>query len=453
MTERTIFLAALDIADPAQRQAYLDQACAGDAALHHQVETLLAAHARAGSFLGVPAVEQVGCRPADRTAATGSLPPGGLPTAATELLDGDVLALLAPAQRPGSLGRLAHYEVLELVGKGGMGVVLRAVDDKLQRVVAIKVLAPPLATNATARRRFVREAQAAAAVTHDNVIDIHAVEDQGPVPFLVMQFINGYTLQQKLDRAGPLALNEILRIGLQTAEALAAAHRQGLIHRDVKPANILLENGVERVKITDFGLARAAAAASLTQSGVIAGTPQYMSPEQAEGQAVDHRSDLFSLGSVLYACCTGRAPFWAATAVAVLRRVCEDTPRPIREANPEAPDWLCDIIGKLHAKGPADRFQSAAEVAELLSHHLARLQQPTLAPDVSKGAGQPSPKYPEPTRVARAPSSRRKRWLLASAALLGLLAALGLAEATGVTHVAGRCSGCSTPKGPSRRSW
>jgi serine/threonine protein kinase len=382
MIERTIFLAALDVDDPARRRAYLDQACAGDAALRRQVEALLAAHARSGTFLDVPAVDQADSpRPGGGPSTTGDLPPDGPPSA--ESLDADVLALLAPAQRPGSLGRLDHYEVLELVGRGGMGLVFRAFDEKLERVVAIKALAPQLAANATARRRFVREARATAAVTHDNVIDIHAVEDQGPVPFLVMQFINGCTLQQKLDGTGPLSLKEVLRIGLQTAAGLAAAHHQGLIHRDVKPSNILLENGVERVKLTDFGLARAADEASLTQSGVIAGTPPYMSPEQAEGKTVDHRSDLFSLGSVLYACCTGRAPFRAGSAMAVLRRVCDDTPRPVREVDPEVPQWLADMIAKLHGKDPAERFQSAQEVANLLGKYLTDLQMGGAAAPVS----------------------------------------------------------------------
>ena len=170
-----------------------------------------------------------------------------------------------------------------------------------------------------------------------------------------MQYVAGASLQDRLDNTGPLPLAEVLRIGMQTAGGLAAAHAQGLVHRDVKPANILLENGVERVKLTDFGLARAADDASLTQSGQVAGTPQYMSPEQAEGNAVDARSDLFSLGSVLYATCTGRAPFRASGSMAVLRRVCEETPTPIRHTNPDIPDWLTAIIDKLHAKDPGQR--------------------------------------------------------------------------------------------------
>jgi WD40 repeat protein len=365
MSERAIFFAALDRDDPCERAAYLDQACAGDAALRQRIEALLQCHAKAGDFLDMPAGQQLAAQ-ADTQAEP---PKTGVP-----------LDFLAPSQRPDSMGRLGHYEVLEVVGQGGMGIVLRAFDAKLHRVVAIKALAPQLATTGSARQRFVREARAAAAVTHDNVIDIHAVEDAGAVPYLVMQFIDGLTLQEKVERSGPLPVKEILRIGLQVAEGLAAAHRQGLVHRDVKPANILLENGVERIKITDFGLARAVDDASLTQSGLIAGTPTYMSPEQASGEHVDARSDLFSLGSVLYTLCAGHAPFRASTAMAVLKRVCEETPRPLREVNADIPEWLCGLIAGLHAKSPAERYQSAAEVAELLGRQLAQMQHPGMTP-------------------------------------------------------------------------
>jgi len=241
-------------------------------------------------------------------------------------------------------------------------------------------MAQQLATNATARKRFKREAQAVAAVIHDQVVTIHAVEEANALPYLVMQYVAGLSLQQRLDRDGPLELQEILRVGIQTASGLAAAHAQGLVHRDIKPANILLENGVERVKLTDFGLARAVDDASVTQSGVIAGTPMYMSPEQAEGKPVDPRSDLFSLGSVLYAMCTGHPPFRATGTMAVMKRVIEDTPRPIRDINPDVPDWLEAIIAKLHVKKTEERFQTAKEVAELLGQHLAHLQQPSVAP-------------------------------------------------------------------------
>src|SRR5262245_13588586 len=173
-----------------------------------------------------------------------------------------------------------------------------------------------------------------------------------------MEYIPGQTLQQRLDQTGPLDVQEVLRIGEQIARGLAAAHAQGLIHRDIKPGNILTEVGVEKVKITDFGLARAADDASLTQSGVIAGTPLFMAPDQAKGETLDPRADLFSLGSVLYTMASGRPPFRAPTPLAVLKRVTEDTPRSIREIVPEVPQWLCDIITRLHAKDPQDRFQS-----------------------------------------------------------------------------------------------
>ena len=226
-----------------------------------------------------------------------------------------VLRMLHPTDDPQMLGRLGGYEVSDVIGSGGMGVVMKAFDGPLDRTVAIKVLAPRLASSGAARRRFAREAKAAATVLHPNVIVIHSVQNDGPLPFLVMPYIRGESLQRRLDRQGPLQTEEILRIGQQVASGLAAAHGQGLVHRDIKPANILLDDGVDRVTLTDFGLARAVDDASMTRSGVIAGTPQYMSPEQARGDAVDARSDLFSLGSVLYAMCTGRPPFRAETSL------------------------------------------------------------------------------------------------------------------------------------------
>lgn len=172
-----------------------------------------------------------------------------------------------------------------------------------------------------------------------------------------------------------LDLHETLRIGAQIASGLAAAHKQGLIHRDIKPANILLENCVERVKITDFGLARATDDVCVTRTGEVAGTSEYMSPEQASGLRVDARSDLFSVGSVLYTMCTGRSPFRSDSTIGVIRRVCDGAPRPIREVNPDVPQWLCDVIDRLLAKEPNDRFQSADEVADLLANALAAVQQ------------------------------------------------------------------------------
>jgi serine/threonine protein kinase len=289
---------------------------------------------------------------------------------------GDSLEVLAPSDWPESLGRLGTYEVIGVLGRGGMGVVFKAYDPALSRNVAIKVLSASLASCGAARRRFLREARAAAAVVHEHVVSVFAVVETSGLPFLVMEYVPGRSLEDRLDRDGPLGLAEILRIGMQTAAGLSAAHAQGLVHRDVKPANILLENGVERVRLTDFGLARAAADAGVTQSGVIAGTPHYMAPEQARGESTDQRADLFSLGSTLYAMCAGYPPFRAESPLAVLRRVCDDVPRPLREINPEIPAWLQSIIARLHAKDPSQRYQSASEVADLLGRCLAHVQEP-----------------------------------------------------------------------------
>ena len=326
------------------------------------------------------------------------------------------LDFLDPADDPAHLGRLGPFVITEVLGRGGMGIVFKGMDVALNRPVAIKVLAPYFASSGAARKRFAREAQAAAAVVHEHVVAIHGVDTWKGLPYLVMSFVNGRSLQERLDAEGALGVREILRIGMQTASGLAAAHAQGLVHRDVKPANILLENGVERVKLTDFGLARTADDASLTQSGVIAGTPQYMAPEQAAGEVVDHRADLFSLGSVLYAMCTGHPPFRADSAMAVLRRICDESPRPVRSLNPDVPIWLAAVLDKLLAKAPAERFQSAKEVADLLGTYLAHLQQPDTQPLPRAIAGQSS-----------ACRARRLRRLLIGAALLLVLGGITLA--------------------------
>jgi serine/threonine-protein kinase len=191
----------------------------------------------------------------------------------------------------------------------------------------------------------------------------------------------------------------------------------------VKPANILLENGVERVKITDFGLARAADDASLSQSGVIAGTPLYMSPEQARGETLDQRSDLFSLGSLLYTMCTGRAAFAAGNTVAVLKRVCEETPRPIREVNPDIPEWLTTVVDRLMAKDAGERFQTAAELAEVLGQHLVQMQQSRLTPPATPE--RPGAVPPAAAQAGPGGKGARKRKRLAVVA--GLLGLVGVA--------------------------
>ena len=356
---KSVFLQAMELPTAAERAAFLDRVCEGQATLRARVEGLLRTADEADSLLDNPS-SQVATSVTDQPSVN--------------------LDFLKPCITPGSLGCLGGYAVLDVIGRGGMGIVLRAMDSKLNRIVAIKVLVPEFAGSPQARKRFAREAQAAAAVSHDHIVTIHAVDDDGQVPYIVMECVVGQSLQQKIDKCGALSLKEILRIGMQMASGLAAAHKQGLVHRDIKPANILLENGIERVKITDFGLARATDDVGMTLSGQIAGTPQYMSPEQAMGHQVDQRSDLFSLGSVLYTLCTGRPAFRADSTLAVMRRVCDDAPRPISETNPEIPDWLVEIIDRLLMKKPEDRFQTANEVAELLNQHLAHLQQPASVP-------------------------------------------------------------------------
>ncbi len=456
---KEIFLEATERPEGAARVAYLDRACGGDAALRGRVEVLLRSHDSASGFLGTPAAALPGADHAATTEFDSSFT-GAEPHITHRDEESEGLQFLGPSTRPGSLGRIGHYEVLEVLGKGGFGIVFRAFDDKLQRVVAVKMLSAQIASTSPARKRFLREARSSAKVRHENVVQIYAVEEQ-PLPYLVMEYIPGETLQQRLDRTGPLETVEALQIGRQIAEALAAAHAQGLIHRDVKPANILIEGSPNlHVKITDFGLARAVDDASVTQSGTIAGTPMFMAPEQAHGHALDHRADLFSLGSVLYTMCSGRPPFRANGTVAVLKRVVDDTPRPIREIIPEVPQWLCDIISRLHAKNPDDRISSAREVADLLSHGLAATQGPAEVPSFPVVAPvaveTPRPKegktLAETLEIAgltpqRKPRPRFRRWVAVAAALLLVLGGFGFTEATGVTDVRGTVVRLFSPEG------
>lgn len=310
------------------------------------------------------------------TEKTAILGPNGVvkappaPAVTSSPLPKDVLEFLDPPTLEGSLGRLGHYHIESVIGRGGFGFVLKAFDEKLQRPVAIKVLDPELGLTSPVKKRFLREARSAAKVRHENIVQIYAVEESR-LPYLVMEYIDGETLLERLTDQGPLDAREVVRLGRQIAEGLSAAHQQGLIHRDIKPANILLEKGtVDRVKITDFGLARMADDASHSQSGAIVGTPMYMSPEQSNGDTVDHRTDLFSLGSVLYVMASGRPPFRASTTMGVMNRVVHETPRSIREIVPDVPEGLCEVINRLHKKNPHARFSSAQEVVTALSRCL-----------------------------------------------------------------------------------
>lgn len=278
-----------------------------------------------------------------------------------------VLAFLADPEHAAPVARIDGLEIRRLIARGGMGLVFEAFDAGLRRSVAVKVLAPAIAASPEARARFLREARAAAAVDHENVLPIHAVGEVGGVPYLVMPLVRGESLQARLDRVGPLPVREILRIGLRTARGLAAAHHRGLVHRDIKPDNVLLESGDEgRVWLADFGLARAVEDRSLTASGIVAGTPQFVSPEQAAGGDLDHRTDLFSLGAVLYTAATGTPPFAADSVVAILRRIADEPAVPPRRLRPDLPEALDALILDLLAKEPGERPADADTVAARL---------------------------------------------------------------------------------------
>ena len=272
---------------------------------------------------------------------------------------------LAAPQAPDELGQLGPYRVLQLLGAGGMGLVFAAEDRQLKRRVALKVMKPHLAADADARHRFLREAQAAAAVEHDHVVAIYQVGEDRGVPFLAMPLLQGEALEARLRREGRLPVPEVLRIGREIADGLAAAHDRGLIHRDIKPANLWLEAGKQRVKILDFGLARAVADRThLTQPGTLVGSPQYMSPEQARGERGDPRSDLFSLGCVLYRLCTGEPPFKGSDVLSVLSALALHQPEPPTASAPGTPHDLSDLVMRLLAKDPSARPASARSVAE-----------------------------------------------------------------------------------------
>lgn len=323
-----------------------------------------------------------------------------------EVIDEDfeVNEVMLPASHPEMLGRIDGFEIEQIIGQGGMGLVYKGFDTELNRPVAIKVLARHLAASGVARQRFAREARAAAAVIHPNVVPIHSVNSTASQPYIVMTLVDGRSIQAHVTESGQLPVREIVRISRQIAAGLTAAHREGLVHRDIKPANILMEKDVSRVMITDFGLARAADDVAMTRTGWLAGTPHYMSPEQASGSEVDQRSDLFSLGSLMYFMATGLEPFRAEIPVAVLQKITSDEPTPVRTANPEIPGTLQRLIGRLMAKRPEDRFQTATEVEDVLTRYLAHLEQPE---------SQPRPKF-------RAAPKRRSRWkpLFATAAIL-----------------------------------
>jgi serine/threonine protein kinase len=342
----------------------------------------------------------------------------------------DLTAFLSPPQSADELGRLGDYRILRVLGQGGMAVVFEAEDTRLGRRVAVKAMLPRIAADPLAKGRFVREAKAAAAVEHDHVVPIHHIAEAGGVPYIVMPFLKGESLDERLKRDGTLPIAEVLRIGREVAEGLAAAHAQGLVHRDIKPGNLWLEGRRGRVKILDFGLARPAVAsgpgAEITQSGAVVGTPAYMSPEQGRGLPVDFRTDLFSLGGVLYRACTGRTPFQGPDVASILMALAADTPEDPRKLNPTVPPGLSMLIRRLLEKEPARRPASAADVARQLAPAIEPLPsdadggRPESDFDSKDTSEFPSSVFPEAIDLPEpAPArSRRGRWIAAAVAVL-----------------------------------
>ena len=339
-----VFAEALEL-PAAQRSAFLVRACKGSPELRSLVENLLVDYQRMGDFMDESPVgasfdvSSAGDPGVDRTFFAEAFPPGR---------------------------RLGRYTIQEPLGAGGMGAVYRARDEKLERDVAIKVLTPGLLSGEETRRRFRRETLALAKLSHSHIAAIYDVGEQDGIDFLVMECVVGQTLATKL-KSGPLTVQQATSILLQIAEALEDAHEQGVIHRDLKPVNVMLTPR-GNVKVLDFGIAKllrpvaADATRSIVETGMIAGTPMYMSPEQAEGKAVDGRSDLWSLGVMYFESLTGRTPFTGDSAIAVLHAILSDSPEPVRRLRPDVPPAAQQILTRALDKRPASRYQTAAEM-------------------------------------------------------------------------------------------
>src|SRR5215813_9093400 len=330
-----------------ERAAFLDEACAGDEELRHDLETLLAAHERPESRF----------------------------EAIFEAIKAEVAADPIDEDKIGSMAgmTLGRYRLLSPLGAGGMGEVYQALDTRLDREVAVKILPARLADNPDAMRRFEREAKAVAALSHPNILSIHDFGSEQGVSYAVMELLKGETLRSRLSH-GALPWRKAVGIGVEIAEGLSAAHAKGITHRDLKPENIFLTSD-GRTKILDFGLARVNAVSSdgnntsattvprITDAGVVMGTPGYMSPEHVRGAEVEAPSDIFSFGSVLYEIVTGRRPFVGKTVADTMAAILRDDPPDLAESGKNIPQDLEQVIIHCLEKNPAERFQSARDLA------------------------------------------------------------------------------------------
>lgn len=299
--------------------------------------------------------------------------------------------LAGPPFRPDFLARfpdggchLDGYQLKKVLGRGAMGVVFLGHDPGLDRPVAVKLMDPEVARDPQSRQRFAREAKSVAAVRHENVVQIYAVREIDGLLYLAMEYIDGCSLEDVLEKSGKLPLPDLLAAAWQIAAGLGAAHARGIIHRDLKPANVLRGND-GRYRLVDFGLARNDKDASVSVAGSVVGTPLYMSPEQVYGEELDTRTDLFSLGTVLHVLATGKHPFSANSTVAVMKKVADVDPPPIRGTRPDVPEWFDKVVMKLHAKAPAHRYATADEVLTALREGAESVTPAADAPKKKKG--------------------------------------------------------------------
>lgn len=255
---------------------------------------------------------------------------------------------------------LGRYEIIETVGRGSMGIVYKAKDPLIDRLVAIKAIDLKVLTDEEKQRyqaRFYQEAKAAGRLNHPNLVTIHDLGESGDIAYIAMEFLEGHDLEHEKH----VTIDEALNIAIQAAAGLHFAHEHGVVHRDIKPSNImLLKNNL--VKVCDFGIARIASSLLHTRTGIILGSPLYMSPEQVKSETIDRRSDIFSLGAVLYEMLAGHPPFEADSATSVMQKIVHDTPAKPSSSNPEVPEMLDSIVARCLAKNPPDRYQTAAEL-------------------------------------------------------------------------------------------
>lgn len=271
-----------------------------------------------------------------------------------------------PPKKTGELGTLGKYRILKELGRGGMGGIYLGYDERLKRRTAIKVMLPKFAENASAKERFNREALAAAQIKHDNIVVIYDCDEWNNIPYIAMEYLVGASLDDFLKKNPVTGISQALRVGKEICSALGVAHKMGVAHRDIKPSNIWLEAPLGKAKVLDFGLVKwlnPLDEAKLTTSGAIIGSPAYMSPEQARGGKIDHRTDIFSMGAVMYRMVTGQLPFQGDNLMDLLMALGGKDPTPILELNPKVPEVLAQLIHKMLEKNPDNRPQKAEDVA------------------------------------------------------------------------------------------